>query len=109
MNQSAKIKHEILKQLKYGACCRSHIHRECCHRFGLEELGVNRTEDTKFDNPFNELIKDRLIRKIHVKTMHIDGAKVEMKDVKTVERIGDYAFYELTKKGRTLINAIHDK
>jgi hypothetical protein len=56
MNEGEKVKREILEQLRYGACCRIHLHRECCRKFGLEEPALNRTEDSRFDNPFDELV-----------------------------------------------------
>ena len=98
MNQSAKIKHEILKQLKYGACCRVHLHRVCCRKFGLKEPALNRTEDSRFDNPFNELVGSGFIRKIRIKTIHIDDKTMQFDDAKRIEQIGNYAFYELTQK-----------
>lgn len=79
MNEGEKIKHEILEQLKYGACCR---------KFCFEEPAVNRTEDNKFDTSFNELVDNGSIRKIRVKTMHVDGERIEMPSAKTVEKIG---------------------
>ena len=96
---SEKMKSTILRQLRYGACCRIHLHRECCQELGLSiepevnPISGNRTRickgmsDSKFDNPFNELRDDGLIRKIPLKA-------------------SIYAFYELTKKGKEMTKRI---
>jgi len=97
MSEREKIKSTILTQLEYGASCRIHLHREVCQELGLSivpevnPISRNRTRickgmsDFKFDKPFNELLSDGLIRKMHLKT-------------------GVYAFYELTKRGRESLN-----
>ena len=96
MSEKEKIRSTILKQLEYGACCRIHLHRECCREVGLgTEPEVNPTSgnririckgmsDSRFDKPFDELLNDGLIRKIPLKT-------------------GVYAFYELTTRGRQFL------
>ena len=94
LNESERIKTTVLKQLQYGACCRIHLHRECCLELGLsiisdyDEKGQLRRvckdiPDSRLDRPFNELIKDGFIRKLRTR--------------RTV-----YAFYELTQKGKDL-------
>jgi len=94
LSESDRIKMTILKQLHYGACCRIHLHRECCLELGLsiipehDEKGqlkrvCKEIPDSRFDNVFNRLIEDGFIRKLSTeKTVH--------------------AFYDLTQKGRDL-------
>ena len=57
----ADIRKKIIEQLKCGACCRDHIHREC-FQFGLEEPCKNRSSDLRFDKPFNELVKNGYVQ-----------------------------------------------
>ena len=97
MSEREKTKSMILRQLECGASCRIHLHREVCQELGLSVVpevnpnSGNRTRvckgipDSRFDKPFNELRDDGLIRKIHPKT-------------------GVYAFYELTRRGREVLN-----
>jgi len=54
--------------------------------------------DSKFDKSLNELCYGGLVRKIRIKSIWIDGEKTKMDKAKTVEKIGVYAFYELTKQ-----------
>lgn len=105
-SESEKIKSTILRQLEYGACCRNHIHRECCGEFGLERPRIDRSEDRRFDARFDELVEDRLVRKIHAKTMTINGKKLKIacKQAKEIDKISRYTFYELTKKGKEFLN-----
>lgn len=74
------VEETILKQLSMGASCRVHLHRECCRTHGLQEPSFDRASDLRFDSPFDELLKDEMIRK--------------------VGDVGVYTFYEITKKGR---------
>ena len=110
MEENEKIKSTILRQLQYGASCRVHLHRECCRELGLRivpkvnPISGNRTQicrgmsDSKFDKSLNELCYGGLVRKIRIKSIWIDGEKTKMDKAKTVEKIGVYAFYELTKQ-----------
>jgi hypothetical protein len=80
LTEKDDVKRLILSQLDRGPCCRIHLHRECCHAFGFKEPMLERSEDRRFDVPFDELIRDRLIQEIG--------------------RIGKYRFLEITKQGR---------
>lgn len=88
------VKQTILRQLSFGACCRIHLHRECCLELGLSiEPKINEKNqririckdlpDNKFDNTFNELLSEKIIQKINTGS--------------------HYAFYELTDKGKKLL------
>ena len=109
------IRKKILKQLKRGACCRTHLHNECRIAFGLEEIGKDRSSDLRFDIPFDKLITEQCIRKIQPTTLTIGINGYDRKnwysvkipdlvdlDDKTIEKIGKYAFYEITKKGKLI-------
>ena len=110
------IKQKILKQLDIGACCRTHLHNEC-RSFGLDEIGKNRSSDRRFDNPFDELLAESYIRKIQPKSLTIDGddrknwKNIKLQEIidldnKTIEKIGKYAFYEITNKGKAYLKTL---
>jgi len=95
LSESDKIKMAILEQLRYGACYRIRLHRECCLELRLsiipehDEKGQRKRickgiPDSRVDKIFKRLIEDGLIRKLST-----EG---------TV-----YAFYELTREGRVLL------
>jgi hypothetical protein len=88
------VKHTIIRQLSYGACCRIHLHRECCLALDLDvQPQINEKNqriricrnlpDNQFDKPFNELLSEKIIQKIPTGSI--------------------YAFYELTEKGKKLL------
>ena len=89
-----KVKQIIIKQLSDGACCRIHLHRECCRELGFSvEPKYNEKNDrvrickdmpdNRFDVPFQELLNEGFVQKVPTE--------------KSV-----YALYELTEKGKTL-------
>jgi hypothetical protein len=109
-----EIRQEILKQLSFGACCRYHIHNECL-KFGLDKIEENRTSDRRFDKPFDKLIEEGYVRKVQPESIRINGderknwRKIDLTELvdpknQTIEMIGKFAFYELTEKGKKLIN-----
>jgi hypothetical protein len=109
-----EIRQEILKQLSFGACCRTHIHNECL-KFGLDKIRENRSSDRRFDKPFDKLVEDGYVCKVQPESIRINGDKQEnwrkidlagIVDLKnqTIEKIGKFAFYELTEKGKKSVN-----
>jgi superfamily II DNA or RNA helicase len=117
MTEDEVIKKTILSQLELDACCRIHIHRECCLKLGLTteprySAKGKRTyickdlPDKKFDDRFNELIRKGMIRKIRAKTIELQNRKIELDKIETIEQIGSYTFYELTPKGRTFLKIL---
>jgi hypothetical protein len=114
LSEYEKMKQTILSQLELDACCRIHLHYECCVKLGLStepqySKKGNRTRickdlvDKKFDDPFNELINSGMIRKIRAGTIELEDEKIKLNRIKTVEQIGKYAFYEITKKGKNYL------
>jgi cyanate lyase len=92
MSKNKTIKQVIMNQLSLGACCRIHLHRECCVALGLSvESQYNEKNqririckelpDNQFDRPFEQLLREGLVQKVPTE--------------KSV-----YAFYELTEKGK---------
>ena len=76
------IKKTILRQLSYGVCSRSHLHRECCIalRTSIQKTKSRFCEgipDSQFDKQFNILIDEGYIQKT--------------------------PFYELSEKGKELL------
>lgn len=92
---SEKTKQIILSQLFMGAACRIHLHRECCRELGFSIVPLFNCNgqririckdipDLKFDKPFKDLLKTKMIEKV------VD--------------IGGFAFYKLTQKGKQELN-----
>lgn len=117
MSEYERIKQTILSQLELDACCRIHLHYECCVKLGLStepqyDKKGNKTRickdlpDKRFDDPFNELIGTGMIQKIRARTIELEDGKIELDRIKTVEQIGSYAFYEITKKGRDYLKRV---
>jgi len=90
-----RVREIIIKQLGYGACCRIHLHRECCTELGLSISPLYNEKnqririckdlpDNEFDIPFQELQNEGLVQKVPTE-----------KNV--------YVFYELTEKGKELL------
>ena len=79
---SERIRKTILRQLRYGVCSRTHLHRECCVALGKS---IKKTKsrfcegipDSQFDKEFNLLIDEGYIQKT--------------------------PFYELSEKGKKLL------
>ncbi|WNZ29990.1 MAG: hypothetical protein IAX21_03795 [Candidatus Bathyarchaeota archaeon] len=117
MSEPDRIKQTILSQLALDACCRIHLHYECCIKLGLSTEAKynqkgNKTRickdlpDNKFDTPFNELLASDMIRKIRAQTIKLEDEEIKLDKSKTVEQIGNYAFYEITKKGRNFLSTL---
>jgi len=103
-----KIKQLILEQLKLGACCRIHLHREVCLALGLSTIPQYNEKnirtrickdmsDNRFDSAHDELVKEKKIRIIQFKTLKINGEKITLENSKTMNKIGIHTFYELVR------------
>ncbi len=88
---SERVKQVILGQLFMGATCRIHLHRECCQELGFSIVPLFNCKgqririckdmpDSKFDKPFETLLKAEMIEK--------------------VADTGGFALYKLTQKGK---------
>lgn len=68
-DNSEIIKKTILRQLSYGICSRSHLHRECCIALGKRIKKITKSgycegiSDYQFDKQFNILIDEKHIQK----------------------------------------------
>ena len=75
------IKKTILRQLDYGVCSRSHLHRECCIALGKS---IRQTKsrfcegipDNQFDKQFNILIDKKHIQKTPYYEVTKTGKKI---------------------------------
>ena len=53
------IKKLIIEQLKFGACNRIHLHRECSKKVRLKQPRIDRSQDKKFEDMLEELIHEK--------------------------------------------------
>ena len=71
-----KIRQTINDQLILGACCRIHIHRECCLALGLDTIPIINEKqkrvrickdlpDQEFNDPFNDQVDKGVVEMIN--------------------------------------------